>query len=66
MFKEVRLVLLYFIYEDVINVHPISLFKKKIATSITIITGKLFLNIYIYNFWKELSRDILDNFFFHC
>ena len=29
MFKEVRLVLLYFIYEDVINVHPISLFKKK-------------------------------------
>lgn len=59
MFKEVRLVLLYFIYEDVINVHPISLFKKKIATSITII-------LYIYNFWKELSRDILDNFFFHC
>ena len=47
MFKEVRLVLLYFIYEDVINAHPISLFKKKIATSITIITGKLFLNIYI-------------------
>ena len=47
MFKEVRLVLLYFIYEDVINVHPISLFKKKIATSITIITGKLFLNVYI-------------------
>ena len=47
MFKGVRLVLLYFIYEDVINVHPISLFKKKIATSITIITRKLFLNIYI-------------------
>ena len=47
MFKEVRLVLLYFIYEDVLNVYSISLFKKKIATSITIISGNIYIYIYI-------------------